>query len=255
MNGRILIKLGGSSLQNPSTLKELIKLVKGLRKEGRQIVIVHGGGPAINQELTLRGINWQFINGQRQTTPEMMSVIEEVLAVKINSMLVDILRAADIQANGLSGAHDKILFCTQANVQLLQVGNIQSVNTEAIESVISHSVAVISPIGVGADNKKYNINADWAATKIGVALQVEKLIFLTDQNGVLDANKELVKVLTPQLTNEMIESGVISGGMFTKVNTMMSGLREGIGQVRVLNAGVAGELLSHPDMGTVLVHS
>lgn len=255
---RILIKLGGSSLQNPSTIKELVKLVKGLQLEDYRVVIVHGGGPAINQELTSRGITWQFINGQRQTTPEMMSVIEEVLAVKINSMLVDILRAADVQAYGLSGAQNKTLFCTQANAELMQVGSIQNVNVEDIENVICNeadSVAVIAPIGVGSENEKYNINADWAATKIAVALQVEKLIFLTDQNGVLDANKELVKVLTPQLTNEMIEAGIISGGMFTKVNTMLSGLREGIGQVRVLNAGAAGELLKTPDMGTVLINS
>jgi acetylglutamate kinase len=251
---RILIKLGGSSLQNAKTLKQLVLLIQGLHEQGKQVVVVHGGGLAINQELTARGINWQFINGQRQTTPEMMSVIEEVLAVKVNSSLVDILTAAGVVAYGHSGAHQQTLVCTEANAELMQVGKIETVNTEAIEAILDlGAVPVIAPIGVGLSQEKYNINADWAATKLAMALQVEKLIFLTDQNGILNEKSELVKVATPSLLNKMIESEVITGGMYTKVLTMIEALKSGVGSVQVLNAANASDLLLKTTMGTLLV--
>ncbi|MEQ1722815.1 MAG: acetylglutamate kinase [Pseudobdellovibrio sp.] len=251
---RILIKLGGSSLQNANTLKQLILLIQGLHAQNKQVVVVHGGGPAINLELTARGITWQFINGQRQTTPEMMSVIEDVLAVKVNSSLVDILTAAGIVAYGHSGAHQQTLVCTQANAELMQVGKIETVNIEAVETILNlGAVPVIAPIGIGEKGEKYNINADWAATKLAMALQVEKLIFLTDQNGILNEKSELVTVATPSLINEMIESGVITGGMYTKVLTMVEALKSGVGSVQVLNAVNASDLLSKTSVGTLLI--
>ncbi|MGZ3691973.1 MAG: acetylglutamate kinase [Pseudobdellovibrio sp.] len=256
MKSRILIKLGGSSLQNAGTLKELAVLIKGFQKDNYQIVVVHGGGPAINEELTKRGIQWKFINGQRQTTPEMISVIEEVLAVKVNSMLVQLLNAAGLEAYGLSGAHEQTLLCTQANEELMQVGKIETVNTAAIEAALEISNAaltVVAPIGVGSQGEKYNINADWAATQIAKALKVEKLIFLTDQDGILDQDKKLVGTATSAKVNEMIKSGVISGGMYTKVMTMMSALEAGIEQVRVLNASQASLILKSDSTGTLLV--
>ena len=114
MKQKIVIKLGGSSLHMASTLSELADLIRGYRKRRYDVVLVHGGGPAINQELTNRGINWKFIDGQRQTTPEMIDVIDKVLGQDINGMLVSNLRKAHIPAIGLSGASDRILFCTQA---------------------------------------------------------------------------------------------------------------------------------------------
>lgn len=255
MKKKILIKLGGSSLQNPGTLQELVTLTRGYRENNYDVILVHGGGPAINQELTARGIQWQFINGQRQTTPEMMGVIEDVLASKINSMLVETLKDAGIAAVGLSGAQQKTLFCTQANAELMQVGQVEDVNPVLINASLlaaENPVPVIAPIGIGAQGEKYNINADWAAAKIAIALQAEKLIFLTDQNGILNQDKELVQEAVPPLLHQMIEEGVISGGMYTKVMTMMTALLSGIQQVRVLNANVASHLLTRENVGTLL---
>lgn len=258
MKQRIVTKLGGSALQNPETVLQLAELVRGYQKRRYQVVVVHGGGPAINAELTKRGITWQFINGQRQTTPEMMAVVNHVLAGVVNSELVTRLQAAEVFATGLSAADEKILFCTQANAELMQVGQVESVDVAAIEKALANSidrVPVIAPIGYGAHDEKYNINADWAATKIAMALSAKKLIFLTDQLGILDAKKELVKRATPKKIDKMIKDGTISGGMFTKVQAMMTALDAGVKQVRVLHASLAASALNPETVGTILTNN
>ena len=257
MKQRIVIKLGGSALQNPETVLQLAKLVRGYQKRRYQVVIVHGGGPAINAELTQRGITWQFINGQRQTTPEMMAVVNHVLAGVVNSQLVVRLQSSGIFAVGLSAADEKILFCTQAKPELIQVGKIEAVDTAGIENVLADSmdrVPVIAPIGIGASEEKYNINADWAATQIAMALSAKKLIFLTDQVGILDGKKELVKRANPKSIQKMITDGTISGGMFTKVQAMMMALEAGVKQVRVLHASHAALALNTEPVGTILTN-
>lgn len=253
----VVVKLGGSALQNPETLGKLSELVHELRSQAYKPVIIHGGGPAINQELTQRGIAWQFINGQRQTTLEMISVIENVLANKINSMLTYSLQCAGLPAIGISGASNNLLFCTQASLELQQVGNIEKVNSEKIEALLSLAspqIPVIAPIGIGTKGEKYNINADCAAAKIAVALKAEKIIFLTDQKGILDHNSELVPVIVPAVIHQMINAGVINGGMYTKVMTMMMALNHGVKEVQVLHATQADEYGKIP-LGTRLVES
>lgn len=256
MKKRIVIKLGGASLQNGATLEQLTKLVSGYRAQDYDVVVVHGGGPAINKELTARGIEWKFINGQRQTTPQMIGVIESVLAVQINGEVVQTLKAAGVQAVGLSGATAETLFCTQVNEELQQVGEVEKVNVQQIENLLAldgGSVVVLAPIGVGAEGEKYNINADWAATKTAVALKAERLVFLTDQAGVLDANKRVIPVLTASVAEKLIEEGTISGGMYTKVMTMLNAVQTGVGSVCVLNATAAISLLSTHFAGTTVV--
>lgn len=254
MKPRIVIKLGGSSLQNPETLKELAGLMNGYQKKF-SVVLVHGGGPAINQELIARGIEWKFINGQRQTTPQMMGVIDEVLATQVNGRIVQSLKDAGFDAIGLSGARDQILFCKHACPELMQVGAITHVNTEPIENILvpwKLQIPVIAPIGVNAEGEKFNINADWAATQIAIALQAKKLMFLTDQDGILGEKKKLLKSATPEIIHKMIESGVISGGMQTKVLAMITALDAGVRHVHVLNAGNASQVLQQNIIGTLL---
>lgn len=255
MKKRIVIKLGGSSLSRPETLKELAQLIHGLKLQGFDVAVVHGGGPAINAELTKQGIAWQFIDGQRQTTSEMMSVIEDVLAVEVNSRIVKALKAEEIMAVGLSGVKHKVLECSQSSAELMQVGKIEKVNMSAIEYVLTEAeaVPVIAPVGFDREGQKYNINADWAAVKLAVALDAEKLIFLTDQDGILDGQRQRVHQATPALIEAMVNDGTISGGMYTKVMTMLHGLKEGVKEVRVLSAANAGQLLSEPELGTTLV--
>lgn len=250
----VVIKLGGASLQNPTTLKELASLVQSYQHR-YAVVLVHGGGPAINQALIDKGIEWKFINGQRQTTPEMMGVINEVLSIQVNVQIVNTLKSADLNAIGMSGAKDQILICKHSLPELMQVGSITQVKTEKIITALSQSPAqipVIAPIGVNEEGEKFNINADWAATQIAIALKAEKLVFLTDQDGILDENKKLVQSVFPKDINDMIQTGVISGGMQTKVLAMVSAIEAGVGHVHVLNAGKASQLLQKDHVGTLL---
>jgi acetylglutamate kinase len=254
MKSRIVIKLGGSSLQNSETLLHLADLVRGLQKQGHQVIVVHGGGPAINAELNKRGIKWQFINGQRQTTAEMMQVVDEVLSHNVNGLIVDQLQSAQVLALGISAADAKILFCIQASEDLLQVGQVVSVNTEAIDKVLESDlqVPVIAPIGFGENHIKYNVNADWAAAKIAISLKAQKLIYLTDQLGILNQEKQLVSKIDPHGIEKMIKEGVILGGMYTKVQAMVGALASGVEQVRVLHASQASEILTNKSVGTTL---
>lgn len=254
MKKRIVIKLGGSTLNSTQTLQRLATLVRGLQSTGHQVILVHGGGPAVNAELTKRQITWKFIDGQRQTTPEMISIIEEVLAKKVNSMLVESMRDAEMNAIGISGAAG-LLFCRQASPELMQVGEVQSVNREMLESLLNGAdqpLPVIAPIGIGSDGQKYNINADWAAAQIAIAVRAKKLIFLTDQDGVLDQNRQLVVKAKPSMLQLWMAQGVIAGGMSTKVKAMMAALSAGVLQVRVLNANSADDLLADENIGTLL---
>lgn len=251
----VVLKLGGASLQNLETIERVAFMVKELEASGKRPVIIHGGGPAINEELTQRGITWKFIKGQRQTTPEMMEVIEEVLATKVNGIIVDELKKVGVEAIGLSGAKDQILYCTQTNTELQQVGKVEEVQLAPILKSLElsgHMVPVIAPIGLGYQGEKFNINADWAAAKIAVALNAEKLIFLTDQNGILDGEGALIDVASADLIHEMINSGVIHGGMYTKVMTMMMAIDHGVSEVQVMNALLAN-LYGKESLGTRLV--
>lgn len=255
MKQRIVIKLGGSALQNTETMQQLAVLIRGYQKRRYSVVVVHGGGPAINAELNKQKITWKFINGQRQTTLEMMKVIEQVLAVDVNSMLVENLNMLHIPAVGLSGANDKILSCTQTDKELQNVGTVQAVNPAAIELVLAQfrtRVPVIAPIGIGAMGERYNVNADWAATKIAIALGAKKLIFLTDQKGILDKKQQLVPKVSISMMDSMMDEGIIHGGMSTKVKAMICAVEAGIKYVRVMHASFAAELLSDITIGTLL---
>lgn len=254
----VVIKLGGSALQSSETVLQLATLVRGYQKRRYRVVLVHGGGPAINAELTRQNIKWQFINGQRQTTPEMMDVIDEVLATQVNGTLVENLKQAGVSARGISGAKSEILFCSQADEELMCVGKVETVNTQNISEILNQfggKVPVIAPIGYGAAGEKYNINADWAACQIAVALGAKKLIFLTDQNGILNQQKQLVQRVDCHMIDAMIADGTIYGGMFTKVKSMMTAFRAGVKHVHVLNAGFASEALTAQGTGTLLTET
>ena len=187
----ILIKLGGAALQDASLVHSICEDLIRIRSVGISVVIVHGGGPAINEELTRRGITWDFFEGQRITTPEMMEVIEATLCGTVNRRIVRTLNSAGVKAAGISGTDGRTLLCKVADPRLGQVGAVETVQTELIQSVLAlkdeyghPAIPVIAPIGLGREGSAYNINADWAAAKIASALNVKKLFFLTDQDGI-----------------------------------------------------------------------
>lgn len=250
----VVIKLGGASLLDPATRGQVVKTVRGYRKYDYDVVLVHGGGPAINAELTKRNISWSFINGQRVTSVEMINVIESVLFGQINAELVADLNEGGVPAIGLSGAKNNLLHCRQASRELGQVGVVEEVNADFIKALLApekNVVPVIAPIGIGEDGELFNINADWAAAKMASALKAKKLIFLTDQNGILDQNQKLIEHTDYVQLKQLIDNGTVSGGMYTKVQTVVDALNHGVSQVRILRGTQAYDGLWSDFVGTM----
>lgn len=235
---RVLIKVGGAALTDETTLNYVTEAIQQFRLDGYRVIVVHGGGPAINSELTRHGIQWTFLNGQRVTTPEMMGIIETTLRGQVNGMLVRHFVANGISAVGLSGADSRTLLCTPQSDELGLVGAIQQVNSLWIEELLkvsTYPVPVIAPVGVGLNGQAYNINADWAAARLAGALQVDQLIFLTDQVGVLDSSKQVYRSLSEAQIHALIADGTVHGGMMTKMRSVLYALHSGIPKVRVMN--------------------
>jgi acetylglutamate kinase len=258
----VLIKLGGAVLEDPSLVASICGDLTLIRSVGVQVVLVHGGGAAINRELTARGITWEFLDGQRITTPEMMDVIEMVLCGHVNRKIVRTLNKSGVRAVGLSGADGSTLLCKQAKAKLGQVGLIEKVNPALIETILKTqgdsgvgTIPVIAPIGVGRLGQPYNINADWAAARVAEALGVKKILFLTDQEGILSPTGSVIPELDAGELEMLIETGVVKGGMLAKTQTILHALRNGVTDIHVLNArrphGLIEELFTDKGIGTV----
>lgn len=252
----ILIKLGGAALQEPALVQSLCQDLQAIRSVGIKVVLVHGGGPAINQELKARGIDWEFIDGQRVTTPAMMEVIEMVLCGLVNRRIVRALNGAGVRAIGMSGSDASTLLCQQSSAKLGQVGKIDRVDTQVIYSVLnSDTIPVIAPVGVGVQGEAFNINADWAASRIAQALGISKMLFLTDQDGILNARGKLIQELDAAQLESLVETNVVHGGMLAKAQTVLNALANGVQDVHVLNArhphGLIEELFTDGGVGTI----
>lgn len=258
----ILIKLGGAALQDSKLVTSICKDLMLIRSVGVSVVLVHGGGPSINQELTSKGIEWTFVDGLRVTTPEMMDVIEMVLCGSVNRRIVRTLNHAGVKAIGMSGTDSGTLMCKQSSRELGQVGSIEKVDPSMIRAILGTqdrgtmgAIPVIAPVGSGRDGQAFNINADWAASRIAQALEIEKVLFLTDQEGILDSAGQLIPELDAGELENLIEAGVVTGGMLAKVRTILHALRHGARDVHVLNArrphGLIEELFTDRGVGTI----
>lgn len=262
----VLIKLGGAALEDLELIGQICDDLVLIRSVGISVIIVHGGGPAINQELTRRGITWEFVEGQRVTTPEMMDVIEMVLCGSVNRRIVRQLNQLGVPAIGISGSDESLLLCDQADERLNRVGSVRKVNSGTIDTILNSgergAIPVIAPVGVGTDGKAFNINADWAAVKIAEAMNIQKMIFLTDQDGILgpsengkDNGRKLISQLDAGELENLIESEVVTGGMLAKTRTILHALKSGVKDVHVLNArrphALIEELFTEGGVGTV----
>jgi acetylglutamate kinase len=256
-----VIKLGGAALRDEKVVsgicRELASLQATFLTHGAPLVIVHGGGPAINEELTSKGITWEFVRGQRVTTDAMMDVIETVLSGKVNKSLVRALNHSQVRAVGLSGTDARMLQCKALSPEMGRVGEIMEVDTSAIHAILNAGLTpVIAPIGVGPlegemAGQAFNINADFAACRIAEVLGAEKLVFLTDQDGILDSDKKLISEISSAGLSRLIESGVVQGGMLAKTQTILHALSHGVSKVQVLNGCTPHVLTSATPVGTL----
>lgn len=235
MSSIIVIKCGGSTMEQlpPSFFETL----SDLQQQGKKIVIVHGGGPAINAVLEMQGIQARFVDGLRFTCEQTMNVVEMVLGGSINKLLVRRLLQASAKAWGMTGVDAALIKARQTERPLGLVGEIVEVQAKVLIQLVEQGfIPVVAPLGVSEDGKQvFNINADVAAGSIAAALHAEKLLMITDVPGILVPEADGSKVLTSKVTldevKEMIASGVIYGGMIPKVQSALDALHAGVSQV------------------------
>ena len=241
----IVIKIGGSTLgKSDSSLSDIIKL----SKKDVFPIIIHGGGKEINKWIAKQGIHPEFINGLRRTDKDTRDVAASVLAGLINNTIVSEIQNLRGNATGLSGISNSLFECKLLSEELGYVGEIIKVNSEIIKNIINtNSIPVIAPLGINIYSKKtddniLNINADTAASFICNNMSSEKLIFLTDVEGVIDHNKRLISKMTKSQATELLKSGIISGGMIPKIEACINGIQNG-GSAHIIDGRDPGALL------------
>ena len=246
----VVIKLGGASLIHPEKKQKMLQDVALLHMVGIRCVIVHGGGPAINQHLHELGHPSHFEQGVRVTDAVTMAVAEMVLSGQVGKDLAAQLGQLGVQALSLSGKDGQLLQCKRTTVNGLdvgQVGEVESVNVQLLNTLLdNHLIPVISTIGVGIDGTSYNVNADFAAIAVAAALKAKKLVFMTDVAGVLanvnDPTSRIGQLSLGQVAG-LIEKGVISGGMIPKVSCCVEAVELGVERVHILDGRVDHSLL------------
>jgi len=231
-NEKIVIKYGGSAQTSEDLKQKFAQDIVLLHTVGMKPIIVHGGGKSITNLLANLGVDTKFINGQRVTTKEVMKIAEMVLSGDINKEIVSLLNAHGTKAIGISGKDANLLEAIPKDFDNFgYTGNIQNVNPEIVDNILDDGfVPVIAPIATGSKigHPGFNINADLAASKIAVALEARKILFLTDTQGVLNENMKLITNLDIKSTEELKKNGTIYGGMVPKVDACIEALRGGV---------------------------
>ncbi|HPK64782.1 MAG TPA: acetylglutamate kinase [Sphaerochaeta sp.] len=246
-----VVKYGGSAMVNAELKKAVIEDIAMLKYIGLKPVVVHGGGAEISSLLARLGKESVFIDGLRVTDEETASVAEMVLSGSIGKSLVDNLEQVGIKAVGISGKDGRTFLCEKKKDEkgrdLGFVGEIKKVDTTLVDSLLkSNFVPVLSPVGVDTEGNTYNINADYAASAIAGALSAQKLIFLTDVEGILkdkDDPSTIIRTLTHGEAVSYIEQGIIKGGMIPKVQCCLDGLEKGVESVHVLDGRLPHAIL------------
>lgn len=250
-NGKIIvIKYGGSAMLNEELKKAVMQDISLMKLVGMRPVVVHGGGPEINQLLDRLGIESTFIEGLRVTDEETMEVVEMALCGKVNKSIVNHLISVGGQSVGISGKDGNLLEAEKILVNDKDVGfvgRVKKVNPELINTLIENDfIPVIAPVGRDNNGITYNINADYAAKSIAVALKAEKLIFLTDIEGVLrDKNdsETLISCLSVDEAEKMVDDKIIQGGMIPKIECCNKAVKKGVKSVHILDGRVEHSLL------------
>ena len=261
----IVVKFGGNAMTD-SELKTLFaRDVVLLKLVGINPVVVHGGGPQIEQVLARLGKKGEFIQGMRVTDAETMDVVEMVLGGQVNKEVVELINQAGGKAVGLTGQDGafirarKMLLPSKENgaIDLGQVGEIESIDPGVISTLeLGGFIPVVAPIGTGADGMTYNINADLVAGKLAEILRAEKLVVLTNTPGVLDKDGKLLTNLTPRRIDDLVAKGVISGGMLPKIGSVLDAARAGVRSCHIIAGRVPHalllEVLTDEGVGTLI---
>lgn len=250
----IVIKYGGNAMTDPELQQDFAEDVVLLKLVGLNPVVVHGGGPQIEDALNKLGKKGQFIQGMRVTDAETMGVVEWVLAGEVQQDIVGLINAAGGKAVGLTGRDGGMIRAKQLKMvdkddpskehDIGQVGDIVSIDPSVVKALQDDQfIPVVSPIGFGESNESYNINADVVAAKLATVLQAEKLLMLTNIRGVLDKAGELLTELTPRRIDELVADGTISGGMIPKIAGAIDAAKSGVNAVHIIDGRVPHAML------------
>ncbi|MFA6330158.1 MAG: acetylglutamate kinase [Candidatus Micrarchaeia archaeon] len=247
-----VVKYGGNAMKSDGLKKSVMADIARLSSIGIRVVVVHGGGPDITERMKAAGVEPKFVNGLRVTDQATLDIVKEASA-EINAEICGLLKANGIRAQNVQGT----VIAQQKNAELGLVGKVIGVKTEKITKVLdANQIPVISPLGIAADNKTYyNVNADTVAVKVAIALGAEKLVLLTDVDGVLENGKVISKMTASQV-QEKTASGVITKGMIPKTEACVEAVQAGCGDAVLLNGTTAHALLFdilQDDIGTEIV--
>ena len=269
----IVIKYGGNAMINEELKHKVMEDVSLLKYVGMRPVIVHGGGPDITQFLKKVGKQSAFVSGLRVTDEETVEIAEMVLDGKVNSDIVNMLNCRGVKAVGLSGKDAGLIKASkklatvydeagkQANVDIGYVGQVAAIDTSILDTLLDNGyIPVIAPIGVGDDGESYNINADYVAAEIAGALKAEKLLLLTDTEGVykdFEDKDTFISTLTVAEAKNYIKTGIISGGMIPKIEACLKSIESGTNKVHIIDGrqphSIILELLTSSGIGTQVI--
>lgn len=243
----VVIKYGGAAMTDEAHRHNVAADIVLMKLVGVNPVIVHGGGPAITSYMERLDLPVEFVDGMRVTTPEAMELVKMVLVGKVNSELVSSINTHGRLAVGLAGDDANMIRAVQKDARLGRVGEVTMIDTTVITNLIEDGfIPVIATVAHGEDGGSFNINADLVASEIAVALHAEKVIFLTDVDGLYAdfADKSsLISELTLQQGEEMLERGTIASGMIPKVTACVRALRRGVDRTFILNGTTPHSLL------------
>ncbi|HEY9397406.1 MAG TPA: acetylglutamate kinase [Burkholderiales bacterium] len=250
----IVVKYGGNAMTDPALQRSFAHDVVLLKLIGLNPVVVHGGGPQIEQLLGKLGKKGEFVQGMRVTDAETMDVVEMVLAGAVNKDIVTLINQAGGKAVGLTGQDGAFIIARKLLVQnkdkpeemldIGQVGEIAAIDASVISTLEQGGfIPVVAPIGVGLEGESYNINADLVAGKLAEVLRAEKLVLLTNTPGVLDKDGNLLTGLTPKRVEELVGDGTLSGGMLPKIASALDAARSGVKGVHIIDGRVEHALL------------
>lgn len=250
---RLLIKLGGTLLDSVESRARLASEIAAAAR-GNETVVVHGGGKQMTRYLAERGVESRFVKGLRVTTPEVLDALLKVLAGTVNHELTAALTAAGARPVGLSGLDGLLAEAEQLDPELGAVGRPVRSHPELLDLLTGHGfLPVVACIGGSAAGEIYNVNADQMAVSCASGFRADKLLFLTDVEGVMDASGAIVPSLSPGDIDELIATGVAAGGMRAKLEAAKTALAGGVGSITIApgqRSGIVRELLNGAGVGT-----
>ena len=252
----IVIKCGGSVLLEKKLFNQFIEDISIINKIGLSAIVVHGGGKNIKKKLDENNIETRFVKGLRVSDERTIHHIEEAL-LDLNTEIIQELKSKKSNVCSISPRDNNIINIVPENEELGYVGIPKKINKEKILKLINNQqIPIVAPLGLGDDEKVYNINADVAAGSIAKELNARRLLLMTDVEGVLDENRNLISEINLDLANEMLKNNIITGGMIPKINTCLDAISNGVRGVVIVDGrkphSILYELFSDKGAGTLI---